>query len=71
MSLVDASGGSVIMAGLEISSRDPLFLATVGVHVLLGLICAITGFIAMLSPRAPGGVRVWVRSTSGVWRGYA
>ena len=42
------------MAGLKIPSRDPLFLATVGVHVLLGLTCTITGLIAMLSMKRPG-----------------
>lgn len=54
MSLVAANGESIIVAGLEISSRDPLFLATVGVHVLLGLTCTITGLIAMLSAKRPG-----------------
>lgn len=54
MSLVVASGESIIVAGLSISSRNPLFLATVGVHVLLGLICTVSGLIAMLSPKRPG-----------------
>ena len=54
MSLVAANGESIIVAGLEISSRDPLFLATIGVHVLLGLTCTITGLIAMLSAKRPG-----------------
>ena len=54
MSLVAANGGSIIVAGLEIPSRDPVFLATVGVHVLLGLTCTITGPIAMLSAKRPG-----------------
>ena len=54
MSLVVANGESIIVAGLEISSRDPLFLATVGVHVLLGLACTITGFGAVLSAKRPG-----------------
>lgn len=53
MSLVAAHSESIIVAGLEISSRDPLFLATVGVHVLLGLTCTITGLIAMLSAKRP------------------
>jgi len=54
VSIASAAGASIIVAGLEISSRDPLFLATVGVHVLLGLTCTITGLIAMLSPKRPG-----------------
>lgn len=54
MSLVAANAGSIIVAGLEIPSRDPLFIATVGMHVLLGLICTITGLMAMLSTKRPG-----------------
>ncbi|HEV2271275.1 MAG TPA: hypothetical protein VGR92_17615 [Steroidobacteraceae bacterium] len=54
MSLIVANGQSIIVAGLEISSRDPPFLASVGVHVLLGLTCTITGLIAMLSAKRPG-----------------
>ncbi len=54
MSLVAANGASVIVAGLQIPSREPLFLALVGMHVLLGLACTITGLIAMLSPKRPG-----------------
>lgn len=42
------------MAGIEIPSSDPVFLAVVGVHVLLGLACTITGVIAMLSVKRPG-----------------
>lgn len=54
MSLIAANGGSIVVAGLQIPSRDPLFLATLGVHVLLGLACTITGLIAMLSRKRPG-----------------
>ena len=54
MSLVAANGESIIVAGLEIPSRDPVFLATIGVHVLLGLTCTITGLVAMLSAKRPG-----------------
>ncbi len=42
------------VAGLEIPSTDPMFLAGVGVHVLLGLACAVTGLIAMLSRKRVG-----------------
>ena len=54
MSLVAANGSSTIVAGLEIPSRDPFFLTNIGVHVLLGLICTITGLIAMLSAKRLG-----------------
>jgi len=45
---------SIIVAGIEIPSSDPVFLGIVGVHVLLGLMCTITGIIAMLSNKRPG-----------------
>lgn len=48
------AGASIIVAGLEIPSRDPMFLATVGIHVVLGLTCTITGLMAMLSAKRPG-----------------
>src|SRR5260370_36438066 len=42
---------SIIVAGIEIPSRDPAFLAVVAVHVLFGLAGAITGATAMVSPK--------------------
>ena len=48
------TGHSIIVAGIEIPSSDPAFLAIVGVHVLLGLTCAITGILAMLSAKRKG-----------------
>jgi hypothetical protein len=42
------------LAGIEIPSTDPLFLTVVGVHILLGLACTVTGIIAMLSPKRAG-----------------
>jgi hypothetical protein len=48
------TGNAVIVAGIEIPSRNPAFLAVVGVHVLLGLACTITGIIAMLSAKRAG-----------------
>jgi hypothetical protein len=41
------------VAGIEIPSTDPIFLTVVGVHVLLGLACVVTGAIAMLSQKRP------------------
>jgi hypothetical protein len=46
--------GMINVAGIEIPSTDPAFLAVVGVHVLLGLACTITGVIAMLSQKRDG-----------------
>lgn len=48
------TGTSIIVAGIEIPSTDPAFLAVVGVHVLLGLVCTTTGIIAMLSSKRIG-----------------
>jgi len=45
---------SINIAGIEIPSNDPVFLAVVGVHVLLGLVCTIAGAIAMLSVKRKG-----------------
>ena len=42
------------IAGIEIPSTHPAFLAAVGVHILLGLACTVTGIIAMLSQKRGG-----------------
>jgi uncharacterized membrane protein len=42
------------VAGIEVPSTTPIFLTIVGVHVLLGLVCVITGAVAMLSPKRQG-----------------
>jgi hypothetical protein len=35
------------IAGIEIPSTHPVFLTMVGIHILLGLACVVTGAIAM------------------------
>jgi hypothetical protein len=47
-------GNITIVAGIDIPSTHPVFLTVVGVHVLLGLGCTITGAIAMLSRKRAG-----------------
>ena len=48
-------GDTTIVAGLEIPSTDPVFLAVVfAVHIPLGLACVVIGVIAMLSPKRRG-----------------
>jgi hypothetical protein len=42
------------VAGLEIPSDSPIFLAALGVHVLAGLSCVCAGVGAMLSRKRPG-----------------
>jgi len=48
------SDGITDVAGIEIPSTNPVFLTIVGVHVLLGLACVITGAVAMLSQKHAG-----------------
>jgi hypothetical protein len=45
---------STIVAGIEVPSTSPIFLTIVGLHVLLGIVCVVTGAIAMLSPKRYG-----------------
>lgn len=48
-------GETTIVAGIEIPSTDPAFLAVVlGVHIPLGLACVVIGAIAMLSEKRRG-----------------
>jgi peptidoglycan/LPS O-acetylase OafA/YrhL len=46
--------GTTNLAGIDIPSANPVFLTVVGVHILLGLVCAITGLVAMLSQKRVG-----------------
>lgn len=46
--------GITNIAGIEIPSTDPNFLAIAGVHVLLGLTCTVAGIVAMLSQKRAG-----------------
>jgi hypothetical protein len=48
------TGTSTVLAGIEIPSSDPAFLAIVAVHALFGFTSAITGIVAMLSPKRSG-----------------
>lgn len=48
------SGGMTNVAGIEIPSTDPAFLAVTGIHILLGLACTVTGVVAMLSKKREG-----------------
>jgi hypothetical protein len=47
-------GDMTIVAGIEIPSTNPVFLTVVGVHILLGLACTVTGALAMLSRKRAG-----------------
>ena len=43
-----------VFAGILIPSNSPVFLTIVGVHSLVGLACAVTGIVAMLSRKGRG-----------------
>jgi uncharacterized membrane protein len=45
---------STTVLGIEVPSTDPAFLTVVGFHVLAGLVCVVTGAVAMLSNKGPG-----------------
>jgi len=42
------------VAGIEIPSDDPAFLAIVGIHIVVGLACTVTGLVATLAPKRAG-----------------
>src|SRR5258705_5309333 len=46
--------GSTNLFGIVIPSTNPVFLTVVGVHILLGLACTVTGAAAMLSQKRRG-----------------
>jgi hypothetical protein len=48
------AGDATIVAGIGIPSTSPIFLTIVGLHVLVGLICVVTGVIGMLSQKRSG-----------------
>ena len=45
---------TTVVAGIPIPSTSPVFLAVVGLHVAVGLVCVVAGAIAMLSAKRPG-----------------
>ena len=44
----------ITLAGIPIPSDSPAFLAVLGVHVLAGLGCVLTGLAAMVTRKGPG-----------------
>jgi hypothetical protein len=44
----------VTIGGIPIPSREPLFLATIAVHVAAGVVATVAGAVAMLSHKAAG-----------------
>ncbi|MBS1977823.1 MAG: hypothetical protein JST46_10665 [Bacteroidetes bacterium] len=48
-----------IIFGIPVPSSDPLFITIVVIHILLGIICVISGFIAMMSRKGRGNHSRW------------
>jgi hypothetical protein len=46
--------GQVNVAGVRVPSSSPVFLGLLGIHILCGLACVISGALAMLSDKRPG-----------------
>jgi hypothetical protein len=44
----------VVVLGIPIPSSSPLFLAIVAVHVVAGIVCTVSGIVAMLTPKRAG-----------------
>jgi hypothetical protein len=44
----------VTVAGIVIPCDAPVFLTIVGLHILIALVCIVTGAVAMLSEKQPG-----------------
>jgi hypothetical protein len=47
-------GGTTIVFGIPVPSVDPVFIAVVRFHILVGIGCVVTGAIAMLSHKGRG-----------------
>lgn len=45
---------TTVVLGIPIPSTSPVFLTVVSLHVVVGLVCVVTGAIAMLSPKCGG-----------------
>lgn len=46
--------GTTLIAGIRIPSTDPVFLAIIAIHILLGVACVVAGAVAMFSPKTAG-----------------
>jgi hypothetical protein len=44
----------ITVAGIVIPCDAPVFLTIVGLHILIALVCIVTGAVAMLSEKQPG-----------------
>jgi hypothetical protein len=51
---VPVTDQGVVVFGIPIPSSSPVFLAIVAVHVVAGVVCTVSGIVAMLSPKRAG-----------------
>ena len=47
-------GDTTLVFGVPVPSVDPVFLAVVRFHILVGIVCVVAGFSAMLSSKGRG-----------------
>src|SRR5215831_17934332 len=47
-------GGTTVVFGIPVPSVDPVFIAVVRFHILVGIGCVVAGAGAMLSPKGRG-----------------
>jgi hypothetical protein len=48
------SGDTTIVFGIPVPSVDPVFLAVVRFHIVVGMVCVVAGLVAMLSVKGRG-----------------
>jgi hypothetical protein len=44
----------VVISGIPIPSTSPVFLTLVAIHVAVGIVCEVSGLVAMLAPKKRG-----------------
>ena len=49
-----ATAAQIGVAGINVPFRSPMLVALVGLHILFGLACVVTGIVAMLSEKRRG-----------------
>ena len=54
LALSELTEGGVTVLGIPIPSSSPVFLSIVGVHVAAGIVCVVSGLVAMLARKAAG-----------------
>ena len=59
---------TTIVFGIPVPSVDPVFLAVVRFHIVVGVACVLAGPSAMLSYKGRGRHSTLDRSTTGAWR---